>query len=251
MKNIHVLPTDKPSMLIKQGKNLNELFLYTRPIDFRDNELYPLHIYITDDSEIKIEDWCLYVFTKSVFKYGKGLAKAQTTLLNATKKIILTTDQDLIADGVQEISEDFLQWFVKNSSCEFAEVKEKQHFEADKSKRINPLNGVHYSYKIIIPQEELKQEFGKPFVNSKKMENKETLEELYFKRNPHRKVIVKKRIDDFIAGTECQAERMYSEEEVRKISIDFFYHWWNSKGTNTEQGFDKWFSQFKKTKDGI
>jgi hypothetical protein len=49
------------------------------------------------------------------------------------------------------------------------------------------------------------------------MENKQTLEELYFKRNPHRKVIVKKRIDDFIAGAECQAERMYSEEEVKRI----------------------------------
>lgn len=38
----------------------------------------------------------------------------------------------------------------------------------------------------------------------------------------------------------------YSEEEVRKISLDFFYYWWNSKGTNTEQGFDEWFEQFKK-----
>jgi alpha-D-ribose 1-methylphosphonate 5-triphosphate synthase subunit PhnG len=41
-------------------------------------------------------------------------------------------------------------------------------------------------------------------------------------------------------------KRSYSEEEVRKISLDFFYYWWNSKGTNTEQGFDKWFEQFKK-----
>ena len=37
---------------------------------------------------------------------------------------------------------------------------------------------------------------------------------------------------------------MYSEDEVKKIALDFFYHWWNSKGTNTEQGFDKWFEQF-------
>jgi hypothetical protein len=39
----------------------------------------------------------------------------------------------------------------------------------------------------------------------------------------------------------------YGEEEVRKISLDFFYHWWNAKGTNTEQGFDDWFEQFKKS----
>ena len=42
------------------------------------------------------------------------------------------------------------------------------------------------------------------------------------------------------------AERMYSEEEVRKLSTEFFYHWYNAKGNNTEEGFDKWFEQFKK-----
>jgi|Laugrespbdmm15sd_2_1035082.scaffolds.fasta_scaffold372012_1 hypothetical protein len=56
------------------------------------------NIYITSDEQAKEGDWCLDIFTKSVFKYGKGLAKGQTTLLNATKKIILTTDKDLIAD---------------------------------------------------------------------------------------------------------------------------------------------------------
>jgi hypothetical protein len=56
--------------------------------------------------------------------------------------------------------------------------------------------------------------------------------------------------EGFIEGVKYQAERMYSEGEVRQISLDFFYHWWNSKGTNTEQGFDKWFEQFKTTKDG-
>ena len=55
--------------------------------------------------------------------------------------------------------------------------------------------------------------------------------------------------NDFIEGGKWRQEQdknKYSEEEVRKISLDFFYHWWNSKGTNTEQGFDKWFEQFKK-----
>ena len=54
----------------------------------------------------------------------------------------------------------------------------------------------------------------------------------------------------FKAGAQYQAERSYSEEEVRKISLDFFHHWWNSKGTNTEQKLDNWFEQFKKTKHG-
>ncbi len=52
--------------------------------------------------------------------------------------------------------------------------------------------------------------------------------------------------EGFIKGVKWQQEQMYSEEEVKKIALDFFYHWWNSKGTNTEQGFEKWFEQFKK-----
>jgi hypothetical protein len=39
------------------------------------------------------------------------------------KKIILTTDQDLIKDGVQAIDDEFLEWFVKNPSCEEVEIK--------------------------------------------------------------------------------------------------------------------------------
>ncbi len=38
------------------------------------------------------------------------------------KKIILTTDQDLIKDGVQAIDDEFLEWFVKNPSCEYVPI---------------------------------------------------------------------------------------------------------------------------------
>ena len=41
---------------------------------------------------------------------------------NKCKKIILTTDPDLIKDGVQAIDDEFLEWFVKNPSCESVEV---------------------------------------------------------------------------------------------------------------------------------
>lgn len=50
----------------------------------------------------------------------------------------------------------------------------------------------------------------------------------------------------FIAGAKYQSEQMYSEEEVRNASLKFFFHWYNTPGNNTEQGFDNWFSQFKK-----
>lgn len=39
------------------------------------------------------------------------------------KKIILTTDQDLIKDGVQAIDDEFLEWFSsKNGNVNFVEV---------------------------------------------------------------------------------------------------------------------------------
>ena len=60
------------------------------------------------------------------------------------KKIILTTDQDLIKDGVQAIDDEFLEWFVKNPNCEFVEVV--KGFADVTSYGFNFLD-----YKIIIP----------------------------------------------------------------------------------------------------
>jgi hypothetical protein len=63
------------------------------------------------------------------------------------KKIILTTDGDLIKDGIQVIDDDeFLEWFVKNPSCERVEVSE------DCFKPSNMVYGINMEpYKIIIP----------------------------------------------------------------------------------------------------
>jgi hypothetical protein len=33
------------------------------------------------------------------------------------KKIILTTDSKLIKDGLQDIDDDFLEWFLNNQTC--------------------------------------------------------------------------------------------------------------------------------------
>jgi hypothetical protein len=173
MKNIHVLPTDKPSRL--WINNLRRRYeLEAEPLTGSNTAQ---HIYTTNNEEIKEGDWFIHPDSSCFDKECKEVSIGGYEILRVIKvdenfiyhsammaihknknikKIILTTDQDLIKDGVQAIDNDFLEWFVKNPSCEFVEVKEKQHFEADKSKRINPLNGVYYSYKIIIPQEESK-----------------------------------------------------------------------------------------------
>jgi hypothetical protein len=114
-KNIFLVQTDKPSRLYKFEDKLikNDLIgLY----DYKEKGYIAQHIYITDNSEIKdgyYLDLTHNIVMKSVFYPSSD---------KNGKKIILTDNNDLIVDGVQEISEDFLQWFVKNSDCEYVEV---------------------------------------------------------------------------------------------------------------------------------
>lgn len=32
-------------------------------------------------------------------------------------------------------------------------------------------------------------------------------------------------------------------EIYKRIAIDFFYHWWNTRGNSTEEGFDNWWEK--------
>ena len=56
----------------------------------------------------------------------------------------------------------------------------------------------------------------------------------------------------FIAGTKWQAERMYSEEEVKKIAFNFYYDMSNKMGVSENlisenaTNVDVWFEKFKK-----
>jgi len=165
MKNIHILPTDQPTGIFETNSGLQ----FSIMNKVRHGEFKGYHIYITSSEEIKEGDWYLNIEEKNGIKnpfYGK-LYKANQSickvpldyLVNNLKKIILTTDPTLIADGIQSISDEFLEWFCsKNGNVDYVEVEERRHFEANKSKRVNPLNGVYYLHKIIIPQEEPKQE---------------------------------------------------------------------------------------------
>jgi hypothetical protein len=126
MKNIHVLSVDKPT-------------------------LDGVKIYITDDEKIKECDWVITP-TNDIIQWAKVFQPIG-------KKIILTTDQYLIRNGVQEIDDEFLEWFVNNPSCEEVEVEKIQYnpvFDEDDLS----YDGMtaFYNYKIIIPKEEPKQE---------------------------------------------------------------------------------------------
>ena len=160
MKNIHVLPTEKASRLF-------EILKYNLIFDKQDiysEEYKKLHsyknqnIYITSDEEIKEGDWYITPNNTVLKALGKMLINVEDY-----KKIILTTNQELIQDGVQAIDDEFLEWFVKNPSCEYVKVIDKMRiFNTDElrerhRKGLPHLYSEKIAYKIIIPKEEPKQ----------------------------------------------------------------------------------------------
>ena len=158
MKNVHLLPTEKSSRLgylTKKGKEVfKDLRLFNKPMpNILDSENQ--HIYITSDEEIKD------VRThngKWQLEKGQILNKFPDYLtdLSECKLVILTTDPELIADGVQPIDDEFLEWFVKNPTCEEVGIKSKK-IRVDKN--FNDISHWNrFKYEIIIPQEEPKQE---------------------------------------------------------------------------------------------
>jgi hypothetical protein len=160
MKNLHLISTEKPSRLYLHSNNTLQLrFDISRNHDeyLGSNQ----HIYITNDEEIKEGDW-IKLFVKHIdkdwiHKITKEDLLLYTDFNNEGSKIILTTDQDLINDGVQAIDEDFLEWFVKNSSCEEVKV-ENTCLEIRVCDCAMNENCLKPGYKIIIPKEEPKQE---------------------------------------------------------------------------------------------
>ena len=179
MKNIHILPTDKASRLIQAEDDelmlLNELYENTHNIN--------KHIYITSDKKIKNRDW--YIADNKVYRASVDHMPELYTY--SCKKIILTTNDQLIKDGVQAIDDEFLNWFVKNPSCEEVEVEKtyvtnsglgyREYAVLDSNFKVIEINAnisqtsyhlgkitalypyeYDINYKIIIPKKEHKQE---------------------------------------------------------------------------------------------
>lgn len=251
MKNIHILPTKNETRL--QVNKHNTLFLSMEAKSYIDctNQ----NIYITSDEEIKEGEYyihgnrlhkhlgktCLDVLTNKKYPQSSFINKD-----SVFKKIILTTDQNLIKYGVQPIPNDFLEWFVKNPSCD----------------RVELMNVYGYA-EIIIPKEEPKQElhickycgcettqsddecYAKP-----KQEKVEDLE--YWKKNAEED-FAKAPISvlRYISELEIyQEEKTHSKEDMRAA--------WNSSEQNMRftfsssfyknVTFEKWIEQFKKEK---
>ena len=153
MKNIHVLSTDNPSRL---RYNLSNNLVLTKEF-YRDyGKQVNRNIYITNDEE---GDW--FIYKNEIIHRDKGdVDSIWIDAIKNGKKIILTTDQDLIKDGVQAIDDGFLEWFVKNPSCQNVEIV-RDLFQINQN---NPVTrgstALVEGYKIIIPKEEVIQVKG-------------------------------------------------------------------------------------------
>jgi hypothetical protein len=186
MKNLHLRPTDNYSPLVHSTSKYGGYFLskYYSPMKHMGDSFQ--HIYITSDEDIKKGDWIYGLFNGGVILRSElNIPKHTQYYLEFGLKIILTTDQDLIADGVQAIDDEFLEWYVKNPSCEEVEVD------------LFPKNS-NKLYEIIIPQEVPKQKTLEKAAKKYRLStvNKMGIEEVAF-----------------LKGAKWQEERMYSDME--------------------------------------
>jgi hypothetical protein len=243
MKNIHVIPTDKSGRV---GR-----FVDTQELILRSGKDIPrgenVNIYITNDEVIKEGDkWVYNTHWNEPQKIEEDWVLKILNESSNTFKIILTTDPELIKDGVQAIDDTFLKWFVNNPDCEEVEVIYGLDITDGMSVFI-------FSYQIIIPKEE-------EFCHYSGLPSPLAYIEKPIKREPYWDLVDKKAeqnnsidLDAYASGVmdgaKWQAERMYSEEEVLE-QLNLLYGMKNSTvdtfTDKNDQITKRWFEQFKK-----
>ena len=107
------------------------------------------YTYITSDEPFENHSFVLSSLSIAPYYIDGVVMSASGLLQDRWRKIILADDPELIKNGVQAIDNAFLEWFAKNPSCEWVEVKKVEGRYVDYGGNVhNPI-----SYKIIIPQE--------------------------------------------------------------------------------------------------
>jgi hypothetical protein len=176
MKNIHVIPTDKPSRFFITNEDEYGFREHYAPDTMQ--TIKCMNIHITSDEEIKVGDWFIHPDSSCFDKECKEVSIGGYEILQVIKvdgnfiyhsammaihknknikKIILTTGQDLIKDGVQAIDDEFLEWFVKNQACENVYVhKEYKQINQDNPITVGSTTLVFSHYETVIPKEEPK-----------------------------------------------------------------------------------------------
>ena len=290
-RNLWVIPTDKPTRL----HNTFNVIRLEKGYDLSPNNQ---NIYITNDEEIKEGDWCLHLGMSYIDKIKSdkiSLVKITDKQLcgkngshgyfwkqwdknpsfsyhhSGLIKIILTTDQDLIKEGIQAIDDEFLEWFVKNPTCEEVEISSEILYEHKDTYRPYPSEcknltktKVNY-YLSIIPKEQHLIDMENHENSLWEEPKKETLEEAAHKMlidfgiismSQLINILMVKKI--MILFAKEQQERSYSDmresflqgwrikERFEDLSPDIIYPNGLDYEEKQDYAFDLWFEQFKK-----
>jgi hypothetical protein len=187
-------------------------------------------LFITSDEEIKEGDWILYAnpnskrtfvvkcteIASTYFDYERKTLEIRQIPIKWAKRIILTTDQYLIKDGVQAIDDAFLEWFVKNPNCEEVKIRKIEN---------------EWIYNTDVPQEEPKQE------------SLDESAEKWYDSTEENKGFPK--MQAFKDGAKWQAERIvWSEEAVIELLHSRMRY---TLGVDYKEVTTlEWFEQFKK-----
>jgi len=168
MNKLHLIQSDKHSSLYHDGEILRLGY-------DRDSKNF-YQMYITSFEDLNHGDFCLrnndevhYVTKGSNFSKGN--------------KILLTTDSWCRVHGVQNIDDNFLEWFIQNIDCTEVDVVTTDMYRGGVGMNYN------FVYKIIIPSQVTFEQAVRPLMKW-----------LSENSNPHATAIVTCRLAELVEG---------------------------------------------------
>ena len=155
MKNIHLIQTETYPAKLQLDRDYGTLTVWDEPCVINGQDFVGANLYITSD-KLNTVGWYLdnnNHITKTITDQKSYWEHRQNY-----QKIILTTDTRLIADNIQAIDDEFLDWFCENPNCEYVEIVQEQ---TNNKPNTHYATLTLYKYKIIIPKGEPKNNFIK------------------------------------------------------------------------------------------
>mgnify|MGYP003499703809 CR=1 FL=1 len=248
MKNIFVLPSKYVSKLYFYRGN----FALSKKGTYGTPEITPHNIYITNSEKPKNGDYIVDVEDGSIGKVindkdehnfeiqysnGKGLScvakDCQEQVKYPIAKIVICSDPELIKNGVQEVPEYFLKWFIVGKNpIEYVEIK--PHLES--------LDTMKNSYEIIIPQP--KQETIEEVANVTREVAYQYQTLFNFFSQEHDLILTITEMNEIISEVnKHQSEKTFSEEDMRNSFCNGYRA--NVK-SSLNDSFQDWLNKFKK-----
>ena len=181
----------------------------------------------------KIEDE-LYIISNTenvdencwIITYGKLVQVSYLLSDEVSKgnKVILTTNKLLIKNGVQAIDDEFLEWFVKNPSCEFINIEELYFHGSGyyKASELSEQEKEKYSfmktYKIIIPSSEIWKDIPEfdGYYQISNLGNVKSLSRTILGRGKH-DTLLKERLLKFSTSTNGYYQVILQKKGFKKI----------------------------------